>query len=213
MTDAAWQQRWDEAWRGVGALGALEGDAGGREAVLDALLARYAEPQRHYHTLGHLEECFTRFEQVRSRMTDPSEVAVALLYHDAVYDPRAADNEARSAELAVAEMRRRAASPAAIEGVRDMILATRHAESPSTSDAALLLDIDLGILAADEARFDEYEREVRAEYAWVPGILFRRKRREILEGFLARGRIFTSGAFDADEAPARANLTRSIGRL
>ncbi len=203
---AVWQQRWDDAWHEIGALG---GDA----AALDALLARYAEPPRHYHTVRHLEECFARFETVRARMTDPGEVAIALLYHDAVYDPRAADNEMQSAELAVSEMRRRGASSAATERVRELILATRHAESPPTTDAALLVDIDLGILAADEARFDEYEREVRSEYAWVPGLLFRRKRREILEGFLARPRIFTSGAFDADEPRARTNLARSIARL
>lgn len=206
LEDARWLQRWDDAWHGIGALG---GDA----AALDVLLECYAEPQRHYHTLRHLDECFARFESVRARMTDPSEVALALLYHDAVYDPRAADNEARSADLAVAEMRRRGASAAAIDRVRELILATRHAESPSSIDAALLVDIDLGILAADEARFDEYEREVRSEYAWVPAVLFRRKRREILQGFLGRPRIFTSGAFDADEPRARMNLTRSIARL
>lgn len=201
-----WQERWDEAWHELGALG---GDTG----ALEALLARYAEPQRHYHTVRHLEECFARFAAVRARMTDPGEVAVALFYHDAVYDPRASDNEARSAELALAEMRQRGASPAAGERVRALILATRHAELPATSDAALLVDIDLGILAADAARFDEYEREVREEYAWVPGFMFRRKRKEILEGFLARPRIFTSGAFDADEARARANLSRSVAKL
>lgn len=204
--DALWRQRWDDAWHGIGTPGS---DA----AVLDSLLARYGEPQRHYHTIRHLEECFARVETARARMTDPGAVVLALLYHDAVYDPRASDNEARSAELAVAEMRRRGASGAAAERVRELILATRHAESPPTTEAALLVDIDLGILAADEIRFDEYERDVRSEYAWVPGLLFRRKRREVLRGFLARPRIFTSGAFDADEARARANLTRSIARL
>lgn len=206
LVDAHWQQRWDDAWHGIGARGL---DA----AVLGALLARYAEPQRHYHTVRHLEDCFARFVTARARMTDPGEVAIALLYHDAVYDPRASDNEARSAELAVAEMDRRGAAPAAADRVRELILATRHAESPSTTDGALLVDIDLGILAADEPRFDEYERDVRSEYAWVPGSLFRRKRREILQGFLERPRIFASGAFDADEARARSNLTRSIARL
>lgn len=203
---ATWPQRWDDAWHALGALG-------GGEPVLDALLARYAEPQRHYHTVRHLEECFTRYDAVRARMSDPGEVAVALFYHDAVYDPRASDNEERSATLALEEMARRGASAAAGARVRAMVLATRHLEAPATPDAALLVDIDLGILAADEARFDEYERQVREEYAWVPGFMFRRKRREILEGFLARARIFTSGAFDADEDRARANLRRSIGRL
>ena len=61
--------------------------------------------------------------------------------------------------------------------------------------------------------FDEYERQVRQEYAWVPGLLYRAKRRAVLQGFLDRERIFTSGAFDADEARARENLVRSLARL
>ena len=41
----------------------------------------------------------------------------------------------------------------------------------------MLIDIDLSILGAPPARFAEYEQQIRAEYAWVPGILFRPKRR------------------------------------
>ncbi len=204
--EATWQRRWDDAWRAVGGTGGADG-------ALEALLARYREPQRHYHTVRHLEESFARYEQVRERCAHPGEVAIALLFHDAVYDPRAGDNEARSADLAVAEMGRRGTAPDAAERVRDLILATRHVGPPPTEDAALLVDIDLGILAADAARFDEYEQDIRREYVWVPGILFRRKRRGILQGFLDRDRVFVSGAFDADEAAARRNLLRAIDRL
>ena len=63
------------------------------------------------------------------------------------------------------------------------------------------------------ARFDEYEDEIRAEYAWVPGPIFRSKRREVLRGFGARERIYVSGAFDGDERRARENLKRSLARL
>jgi predicted metal-dependent HD superfamily phosphohydrolase len=95
-----------------------------------------------------------------------------------------------------------------------LILATRHDASPATADARLLVDVDLAILGAPAARLDEYERQVRAEYAWVPGPIFRRKRREILEGFLSRPRLYGSEAFRATfEETARANLSRSIRTL
>lgn len=182
-------------------------------AALIALLARYDEPHRRYHTRQHLDECLARLAAVRARAERADEVELALLYHDAVHDPQAADNEARSADLAEEAMRAHGVPADAIARVRALILVTRHVEPTATPDEALLVDVDLGILAAAPARFDEYERQVREEYAWVPDPLFRRKRRAVLESFLARPRIYVSGAFDRDERPARENLARSLARL
>jgi hypothetical protein len=98
--------------------------------------------------------------------------------------------------------------------VHQLILATKHNAAPATLDAALLIDVDLAILGAAPGRFDEYERQVRQEYSWVPGFLVRRKRREILEGFLARPHVYFTDHFRARcEARARANLARSIAQL
>lgn len=202
---ADWAMRWA---RTASAL-----DIGDDVSERDAVLARYVEPHRKYHTLRHLDECFERLERVRMRTEHPGEIELALWYHDAVYDPRASDNEARSADLAVVAMARARLSESARDLVRALIMATRHDALPLPGDAALLVDVDLGILAAGSGRFDEYEEEIRAEYAWVPGPLFRRKRREVLSGFVARERIYVSGAFDGDERRARENLARSIARL
>ena len=197
---------WLRAWRGIGARD--DGDD-----LYRALLARYGEPHRKYHTLQHLQECLGHFEAAQGVLPAGAEVEAALWFHDAIYDVKHSGNEERSAEIAVGAMRQAGLAPERGERVRALILATRHDALPSTPDAALLVDIDLGILAADEARFDEYERQVREEYRFVPGFLFRRTRRRILEGFLARERIYTSGCFDADEPSARANLRRSIAQL
>lgn len=200
-----WSARWEQTWHDLGA----PADAAER----DSLMARYAEPQRRYHTLRHLDECLARLERGRALAERPGELDLALWYHDAVYDPHASDNEALSAELAVLAMQRAGLAADARERVRALIMATRHDVLPAPGDAALLVDTDLGILAAEPARFDEYEREIRAEYAWVPEPIFRSKRRDVLRGFLARERIYMSGAFDADEGPARANIARSLEAL
>jgi predicted metal-dependent HD superfamily phosphohydrolase len=98
--------------------------------------------------------------------------------------------------------------------VRQLILATRHDAAPVSPDAALVVDVDLAILGAPADRFDEYEQQVRQEYAWVPGFLFRRKRRQILEAFLARPYLFHTPSFRTSyEDQARANLERAIERL
>lgn len=200
-----WSARWERSWHDLGA----PADAAER----DTLMARYAEPQRRYHTQRHLDECFARLDRARARAERPGELELALWYHDAIYDPQASDNEARSAELAASSMQRAGLATDARERVRALIMATRHDALPAPGDSALLVDTDLGILAAEPARFDEYEREIRAEYAWVPSPIFCSKRREVLRGFLARDRIYMSGAFDADESPARQNLVRSLERL
>ena len=58
------------------------------------------------------------------------------------------------------------------------------------------------------------EAQVREEYAWVPGWVFRRKRSEILAKFLSREHLFNTGVFRNDlEAQARLNLQRSISVL
>ena len=93
--------------------------------------------------------------------------------------------------------------------VHDLVMATRHTAVPSGQDDRLLVDIDLSILGAERARFDEYEQQIRREYAYVPGFLFRRKRREILTGFLDRPAIYSTPHFhDRLEARARDNLRR-----
>ena len=92
-----------------------------------------------------------------------------------------------------------------VQHVHDLVMATRHTAVPSAQDERLLVDIDLSILGAERARFDEYEQQIRREYAYVPGFLFRRKRREILQGFLDRPAIYSTPYFhDALEARARA---------
>jgi predicted metal-dependent HD superfamily phosphohydrolase len=174
-------------------------------SLYDALVARYREPHRRYHTLEHLEECFTAFDEIAGLAEHPADVELALWFHDAIYDTRRKDNEARSAEWAQ--------SATGNSRVRALIMATRHEAVPNTADEKVLVDVDLWILGAPEKRFDEYELQVREEYGWVPGPIYRRKRREILRGFVARPAIYGTEPFlRRYEAQARANLARSLAR-
>lgn len=197
-------EAWHVLWR---SLGASRGD----EAEYRRLLAAYAEPQRHYHTGQHLEECLRNFEALRSGTIHPGEVELALWFHDAIYEPRGRDNEARSAQWAVAAMEKAGLPEATIARVEALIMATCHDAVPEGADARALADVDLWILAAPPERFAEYERQIRAEYAWVPETLFRKKRGEILRGFLRRPRLFqTELYFDLYEARARGNLAGAV---
>lgn len=201
--------RIDEAWREAHwALGVAAHDDARR-----GLRARYEEPHRRYHDLTHLDACLALFEEHRASAARVGELLLALLFHDAVYDPLAHDNEARSAELARAHLTAASAPSDSIERVCAMILDTRTHE-PSSADAALLLDLDLSILGEDPATYDLFERAIRAEFQAVPDAHFVAGRSAVLERFLARPQIYHSVAFREErEAVARHNLTRAIAEL
>ena len=199
--------RWRATWAGLGVAPA-------DDDVYNTLLVRYGEPHRHYHTLRHLDECFAKLDEARQLAARPHEIELALWFHDAVYEVRQQDNEEQSAAWAVSVANDAGLSNEVCERLRQLILATKHDAEPASADAALLVDVDLAILGASPDRFDEYEQQIRQEYSWVPGFLFRRKRREILEMFLTRPHLYNTGYFrDRFEAVARANLARSVTQL
>lgn len=190
---------WVNAWSDLD----LQPPAG----LFEQLVGAYEQPQRHYHSLQHLAECLMHFEQSRHLAQRPGEVAIALWFHDAVYDVRGKDNERQSADWACRVLASCQASQATLERVERLIMVTRHDATPSEPDEQLLVDIDLAILGAAPERFAEYDAQVRAEYAWVPGFVYRMKRRSVLKSFLARPTLYSTDHFRARyEAQARSNL-------
>jgi predicted metal-dependent HD superfamily phosphohydrolase len=205
MTPEALLANWTEAWRALGIAAAPD------PALCLELQRRYGEPQRHYHTMQHLGECLTWFEREKALAERPGEVALALWFHDAIYDVHAHDNEARSADWSREAMRAAGANEEAAERIHALVMATRHDAVPEGRDAELLIDIDLSILGAEPARFAEYERQVHAEYAFVPDEVRLPRRRAILQRFLDRPAIFATPRMHALlEARARTNLQQSI---
>lgn len=180
------------------------------ERLAAELAAAYAEPHRRYHTTQHIESCLRELARFEARAVHLNEVRWALLFHDAIYDPRRNDNEARSADWACRVMQELLRPDDEIARVRKLIMATVHAAQAETPDEALLLDIDLSILGADAAAFDEYDRAIRVEYEWVPEQAYRFARASVLQGFLARPRIFQTAAYQDREAIARGNLERVL---
>lgn len=155
--------------------------------------------------LGHLDAAPDLAETTRD------EVALALWCHDAVYDPRAHDNEEKSAALALAAAAGLGLASDLGARVAALVLATRHDATPATAPAQLMADLDLAILGADAAAFAAYDAAIRAEYACVADAAFRAGRAAVLRAFLARPAIYaTAWGRQRWEASARANLTRAI---
>lgn len=183
----------------------------------DVLVAAYSAPDRHYHDLEHLGEVFRVLGRLAPNTDDPAALQLAAWFHDAVYDPRGKDNEARSGELAVDLLGPIGVPGSTIERVVRLVRATAHlasADSPGDRDTAALLDADLAILGAGEERYRRYAADIRKEYAFVPDAEYRSGRAAVLSKFLARPRIFHHQMmFEEGETRARANIVAELKEL
>lgn len=202
------KQRWAKLCRTL----SIEPD----EGEYTQLATAYSESHRAYHTQQHLAECLDKLDWATAHGLPQSTALaeVALWYHDAVYQPRAKDNELKSAEWANRFLSQLGVDPDLCRCVHSLIMATCHGEMPTGALHQLVVDIDLSVLGSEEERFEEYESQVRQEYRWVPWFLYKKKRQEILDHFLDLPRLYQTELFYTEyEQRARSNLKRSIAEL
>jgi predicted metal-dependent HD superfamily phosphohydrolase len=185
--------------------------------VLEEIVHAYREPHRHYHTLDHIAALLTLLDRYGGDAAHRDALRLAILFHDIVYDPTRHDNEQASALLAAERLTARGFAPELVAKVARYILATRHdqpAAAATDTALALLLDLDLSILAAAPGAYRAYAEAVRREYAFVPDHLYRPGRRRVLEGFLARERLYLTGRLHGLwEQPARTNVAGELADL
>ncbi|MCH7388427.1 metal-dependent hydrolase [Acinetobacter modestus] len=176
------------------------------QKVFNKLIAAYSERQRAYHTLQHLYECLVLFESIRVNLNDAHAVALALWFHDAVYDPQSKDNELKSAEL-FEQYLIQDLSIDIVQKIKRWILATQKHEATNELDLQFLLDIDLAILAASPKRFEEYEQQIQKEYAWVDLDVYLIKRKQVLAHFYQTETLYQTEYFQQNfEQRAKENL-------
>ncbi|MDB5264790.1 MAG: N-methyl-D-aspartate receptor subunit [Parcubacteria group bacterium] len=208
------EERWSQLWK------ELKGRGDGK-ALYAMLVHCYGERGREYHNLSHLEHCFEELDEVRSLALNPSMLEFKLWLHDVFYTigpkiPGLEGDEEASAEAAYNILIDGGMGYHAASDAYTGILCTLHNEehSPSTTDDRLLVDIDLAILGQRQERFDEYERQIRQEYDWVPEGIFQKRRAEILTGMYQRPHLYYTEHFQKKyEDQTRKNLARSIKRL
>ena len=183
--------------------------------VFSELEARYSEPQRAYHNLEHVRQVLHTVERLAAYVENLAQVQAAAWLHDVVYDPRASDNEARSAAYAGARLTVLGQTSGFSAAVRRLILLTRdHQTTSDDADGCVLLDADLAILGAPPAEYALYSAAIRHEYDWVAEDAYREGRVALLRRFLQRPFIYhTAPMREEREQVARENLRAEIKRL
>ncbi len=201
------------AW--VRTIEAAGGDSERAQATFTDLVTAYSQPARAYHNLTHLSEVLGTIDLLAAQANDLAAVRLAAWFHDAVYDPRAADNEERSAAWAEQALIKLGVPALRVEAVRRLILLTKsHSVAIGDADGCVLLDADLAILGAEEARYRIYAGSIRREYAWVPEEAYRAGRAKVLRGFLAREQIYNTPVMrERLEQQARRNLANELRAL
>jgi predicted metal-dependent HD superfamily phosphohydrolase len=183
----------------------LAGRLGIRPAVWPTIVEAYGEPQRHYHTLDHIAAVVADFLPLRDRFEDADAALLALFFHDIVYEPARSDNEERSAESLRALLTGDTADRACAH-----ILATKKHDA-STPDAALVVDIDMAILAAPRPDYLRYAEDVAREYLPVYGAeAYAAGRCEMFLKPAQHRRIFLTEVFAPREAAAQRNIRNEL---
>ena len=176
-------------------------------AIFQQIVAAYAEPQRHYHTMVHIDHCLTMLDQCHHLIGNPDAVELSIWFHDIIYEIGASDNEARSAELYLqlsehhhpAELRER---------VNHLIMAPLHlSESIDDKDTQFMVDIDLSSFALPWTEFLRDSEKIRLENPQMSNADYHKKARKFQRSLLRRKQFYLSDFFfQRLETQARQNL-------
>lgn len=178
------------------------------------LINRWSEPHRRYHGIGHLTAVLLFIAEYAAHADDPDAVRLAAWYHDAIYDPRAGDNEERSAALAESELAALGVGRARIAEVARLVrLTTNHVPAEGDRNGELLNDADLLVLASPPEAYVAYLNAIRTEYGHVSDTDFRTGRAAVLDALLEIPRLYRLEALAPLEAAARSNMTTELKLL
>lgn len=173
--------------------------------------------KRYYHNLSHVEMCLKELDNLRKLKDikyDFNSIELAIWYHDIIYDTKKNNNEEKSAEYVIKVLNTAKLSSKIINKIKTLILSTKHQKPSRKKDERLLQDIDICIFGQSKEIFEEYEKNIRKEYSWVPLKKYKEGRIKVLQYFLNKPTIYNTEIFRKKyEHKARTNLKQSVKKL
>ena len=193
------------------------------EAEARDLISRWNAKGRILHNTRHLIKTLARIDEIASTAHDPDVLRVALWYQGAVLNrsfdvfqrgTNSDEQEFSALYHARSRMEALGLSEDVISRVQELMMALfTHRADPSDMDAQVLIDADLGMLAASPQDFKRFRESLREECPDLCDTDYVRARRLAIKKILAREQIFHSPLALAWEESARANLEAESAKL
>lgn len=204
------QNRWN------GLMDRLRVGAALASEVYSIIYECYTAADRYYHTMAHLEKCFTEFDKIANYLSSKPEVELALWFHDLIQIPKGKSNEELSSIISFGYTWELTGDIGMAAKVQQIVKATAHQSGSEIQDldTAYLLDIDLAILGTSPVEYAVYEANIRREYGYLEAGSYRLGRCQVLQGFLNQTHIYRTPYFrEIYEKPARVNIAKQISLL
>lgn len=193
------------------------------EAEARDLISRWNAKGRILHNTRHLIKTLARIDEIASTAHDPEVLRVALWYQGAVLNrsfdvfQRGTDSDEQEFSAlyhARSRMETLGLNEDVISRIQELMMALfTHRADPSDMDAQVLIDADLGMLAASPQDFKRFRESLREECPDLCDTDYVRARRLAIKKILAREQIFHSPLALAWEETARANLEAESAKL
>ncbi|KAL4482165.1 hypothetical protein ABPG72_014978 [Tetrahymena utriculariae] len=191
----------------------------------DSIRLKYSENYRYYHTLSHIYCMLQLSEQIK--FNHSVNVQLAIWFHDVIYNPKAHDNEKRSAQYYILfdkELKQNNIIVGNSEIVEAYILQTEKHLSDQIPEQILndlsfkqdleyFLDLDLCILGLSQDIYEKYSQDIIREYSHYSNEQIKNGRTKILENFLNQNLFKTEQFQQRYGEQAKTNIKREIQNL
>jgi predicted metal-dependent HD superfamily phosphohydrolase len=176
-----------------------------------SVISNYKDADRHYHSINHIGSMLDQLSLFSLSKDDEAILILAIIFHDAIYNPIGKNNEVKSAELATQTIQEIGLPTKIIMEVSRLILLTEKHDSEKGDELGnIMLDLDLSIFSTSSALYKAYTKSIRNEYFMYPDFIYRSGRKKVVKSFLQREYIFKTNEFSKWEKTARKNLKNEV---
>lgn len=140
----------------------------------------YNSKGRYYHNMNHLDDVLCCLEDYnKSNLFNETEYQILVMtaiYHDIIYNPKAKDNEEKSAQF----INDCSCSEDIKRQVYNLILFTKYQRAPKNDLEEIFMSCDMNVFDKSFTEQLQFEKNIQKEYSWVPLDVYVKNRIKVL---------------------------------